>query len=116
MLHKCGFCQGTGEVRRSFKLSFGTCQVCSGRGTVYVEEPIITCAVCEGTGIQPNAYPYALLTCPACRGKGVATLKEPSVLCPDCLGRGIGIDGRVYCLTCKGKGRVEEKKESGVIR
>jgi len=26
------------------------------------------------------------------------------------------IDGRVYCLTCKGKGRVEVKKECGVIR
>jgi len=81
-----------------------------------VEEPIITCVFCEGTGMQPNAYPYALLTCHACRGKGVVTLKEPSVLCPDCLGRGKVIDGRVYCLTCKGKGRVEVKKECGAIR
>jgi DnaJ-class molecular chaperone len=115
MLHKCGFCQGIGKVHRSIKLTFSICEVCSGRGTVHVDEPVITCAFCAGTGIQPNAYPYALLTCDACSGKGVATLAEPSVLCPDCLGKGRVIDDRFYCLTCKGKGRVEVNKKCGVI-
>ncbi len=63
MLHKCGFCQGTGRVRRYFKFAFITCQVCSGRGTVYVEAPAITCAFCGGTGGELNFYPYALITC-----------------------------------------------------
>jgi len=80
-----------------------------------VDDPVITCAFCAGTGIQPNAYPYALLTCDACSGKGVATLAEPSVLCPDCSGKGRMIDDRFYCLTCKGKGRVEVKKKCGVV-
>jgi DnaJ-class molecular chaperone len=75
-----------------------------------VEEPAVTCVFCEGTGVQPNAYPYALLTCSVCSGKGVVTLKEPSILCPDCSGRGRAVDRRVYCLTCKGKGKVEVKE------
>jgi len=107
MLHKCGFCQGTGKVRRSFTLAFSTCQVCSGRGMNYVEEPAVACTFCGGMGVEPNTYPYALLTCAVCRGKGVFTLKEPSILCPDCSGGRRAVDGRVYCLTCKGKGRVE---------
>ena len=108
MLHKCAYCQGRGKMHRSCNFAFTTtCQVCSGKGTVYMEEPVGTCAFCGGIGMQPNAYPSALLTCAACRGKGVVTVKEPSILCPDCSSRGRGVDGRLYCLTCRGKGRVE---------
>jgi len=85
--------------------------VCSGRGTVYVAEPVTTCAFCGGTGLEPNTYPYALLTCAACGGEGVVALREPNILCPDCSGRGRVVDSKVYCLTCKGKGKVEVKEK-----
>jgi DnaJ-class molecular chaperone len=104
---ECGFCHGSGKVRRYARFAFSICQVCSGRGKVYLREPVVICAFCQGTGVQPNTYPCALLSCAACRGKGVVTLKEPSILCPDCSGRGRVVDGKVYCLTCKGKGRIE---------
>jgi len=106
--HKCAFCKGTGGVRR-FSLSSPTvCPVCSRRGEIYVVEPVTPCAFCKGTGEQPNCFP-GTLTCAACGGGGVATLKEPSGICSDCSGTG-GPFSRLYCLTCRGTGRVEAGK------
>jgi len=79
MLHKCGFCQGTGEVRRSSTSGVIICQVCSGRGMVRVKEPVARCAFCKGTGRDLYKYPQALITCPVCLGKGIVTSSEPSV-------------------------------------
>jgi len=73
MLHRCGFCQGTGEVCRSSISDSMVCQVCSGRGMVNVEEPVTICTSCKGTGRDPYKYPQALVTCLVCRGKGVVT-------------------------------------------
>ena len=78
MLHKCGFCQGTGEVHRSSTSGSIVCQVCSGRGMVRIEEPVAICGLCKGTGKDPYKYPQALITCPVCRGKGIINSTKSS--------------------------------------
>jgi DnaJ-class molecular chaperone len=79
MLHKCGFCQGTGEVRRSLTSRSIVCQVCSGRGTIRIEEPVAACTFCRGTGRDPYKYPQALVTCPICLGKGIVTSTKSNI-------------------------------------
>ncbi|MBM3142927.1 MAG: hypothetical protein FJ005_07775 [Chloroflexi bacterium] len=79
MLHKCGFCQGTGEVRRSSISGFIVCQVCSGEGIVSVEEPVAVCTFCKGTGKDLYKYPQALITHSVCRGKGVLTQAKSNI-------------------------------------
>jgi len=76
MLHKCAFCQGTGEVRRSRMSRSIVCQVCSGTGTVRVEGPVATCTLCKGRGRDPYKYPQALITCLICRGTGIVSSTE----------------------------------------
>ena len=102
----CGFCEGKGRDPFGIMSSLSTCCVCGGTGTVSVETPYVRCAFCHGTGV----YPRSRQTCTACSGVGVTPVPEPNKTCPHCLGTGAEPDSEMgfYCLTCHGRGVVEE--------
>lgn len=97
----CAFCNGKGIDPFGILSSRSICQVCLGKGKVYIKPPYIECAFCGGTGV----YPDKRLTCTVCGGKGVVTVPEDAKECPDCLGTGQAPDG-LPCLLCRGKGVV----------
>jgi len=77
-----------------------TCQVCGGRGKVFVEEPIIKCPFCRGAGIQP----LFRLTCTVCKGAGSIHAKKGKV-CLKCKGSGENPgDSNLPCSACSGIG------------
>lgn len=104
---KCAFCNSTGKDPFGCMSQLSNCQVCSGKGYVWVQPPVKECAFCEGTGIQPHSSHR--LTCGACGGKGVVTaIEEPTMTCPTCGGSGISMAPLPnYCLTCKGQGVIK---------
>ena len=105
---KCAFCEGTGKDPFGCMSHLSNCQVCSGRGVVRVQPPVVECAFCEGTGIQPHS-PHRL-TCSACGGKGVVTAIGDSITCPTCEGSGITMAPLpVACLTCNGQGVIRRR-------
>ncbi len=65
-LVKCAFCRGTGLDRFGVPSKLSQCQVCKGRGKVYVPEPNEKCLSCLGTGV----FRHHRLTCSVCGGKG----------------------------------------------
>jgi len=96
----CAFCKGEGLVGPTKKAK---CQVCSGKGTIKVEPPVIVCAYCQGRGMKkPRSY----MICTICRGKGVVPIKEPIKACKSCRGKGSALGNDLPCLTCRGKGSV----------
>jgi len=103
---QCAFCGGTGRDPFGIMSALSTCCVCGGTGTVSVETPYVRCAFCHGTGV----YPRSRQTCTACSGVGVTPVPEPNKTCPHCLGTGVEphSEGGFYCLTCHGRGVVEE--------
>lgn len=101
----CAFCAGMGKDPFGLMSHLSKCQVCSGRGTVYVQEPHKECLFCKGTGKQPHTPQR--IPCGACGGKGAVAVIEPSETCPTCGGSGISMAPLPqYCLTCKGQGVV----------
>jgi len=62
----CAFCKGKGKDPFEVPSKLSNCQVCIGRGTVQVVEPMEICPVCAGTGI----YKHHRLPCAVCKGKG----------------------------------------------
>jgi DnaJ-class molecular chaperone len=61
----CAYCNGTG-VYLHWRL------VCTGKGMVYIKEPVETCPGCKGRGLMPGQY----LPCLTCHGKGVVIKKQ----------------------------------------
>ena len=105
---KCAFCDGTGKDPFGCMSHLSNCQVCKGKGTVWMFEPYKECAFCEGTGIQPHS-PHRI-HCGACGGKGAVEVIEPSIACPTCGGSGIIMAPLPqYCLTCKGQGVIRRR-------
>ena len=98
---KCAYCEGTGKDPWGIPSILSKCQVCSGRGTVKIQEPAVECSACGGTG----AHRGKRLSCLACGGKGRVSMTGPAEKCPRCDGRGVDNFG-LYCLACKGKGLV----------
>lgn len=108
---KCAFCDGTGKDPFGALSHLSNCQVCMGRGVVWLLPPVQECAFCGGTGILPHS-PHRL-TCSACKGKGWVTAipEEEAMECPTCGGNGFVMAPLpVYCLTCKGQGVVRRKE------
>ncbi|MDA2925975.1 hypothetical protein MYX78_01885 [Acidobacteria bacterium AH-259-G07] len=101
---KCAYCKGTGRDPWGLMSVLAACQVCTGKGTVNIEEPYITCPVCKGRGNQRNTR----LTCLACKGKGAVHVEKGMNSCPECDGTGMtgSVGLRNYCLKCHGTGRV----------
>jgi len=97
---KCAYCKGTGKDSWGVMSVLAVCQVCRGKGTVKIAKPFEKCPVCQGTGVQYNKR----LNCLACGGKGVLTV-EGTEVCPGCGGTGKD-DFGLYCLRCKGTGKV----------
>ena len=100
---KCAFCKGKGKDPFGVPSILSTCQVCGGRGTVSVMEPMKECAFCKGTGVDN----VKRLTCHVCMGKGMVTVKPGAKKCPECNGDGHDKSptmGYFPCSTCGGKG------------
>ena len=101
----CGFCKGKGRDPFGLMSHLSNCQVCGGRGGVWIREPFKECSFCQGSGRQPHSGNQ--ITCGACGGKGVVAAIEASVACPTCGGSGTSMAPLPnYCLTCKGQGVV----------
>ena len=97
----CAFCKGKGLDPFELLSPLAKCQVCGGKGKVFVEEPVIKCAYCNGTGV----HPYGVrITCTVCGGKGAVNFTGEGILCSDCKGTGRSFESKLPCLTCKGKG------------
>ena len=112
-LVKCGLCKGRGKDPWGLPSFLSNCQVCSGRGVVWVQPPVVECAFCGGTGIHP--YTTSRLHCMACGGKGVVRAIEPSMECPTCKGSGINphlLPPLGPCPTCKGQGIIRQREGS----
>lgn len=62
----CAFCKGKGKDPFEVPSKLSNCQVCIGRGTVQIVEPVEICPACAGTGI----YKHHRLPCAVCKGKG----------------------------------------------
>lgn len=62
----CAFCKGKGKDPFEVPSKLSNCQVCNGRGTVQVVEPVEICPACAGIGI----YKHHRLPCAVCKGKG----------------------------------------------
>lgn len=104
----CGFCKGRGVDPFGLMSHLSSCQVCGGRGSVWVREPHKECNFCKGSGRQPHSPNQ--VTCGACGGKGVVAAIQPSEACPTCGGSGVVMAPlEQYCLTCKGQGVVPAK-------
>ncbi|MEK6869895.1 MAG: hypothetical protein AABX74_06685, partial [Nanoarchaeota archaeon] len=67
----------------------------------------LKCAFCQGKGVQPGAE---RLSCIVCGGSGRITAKQPYSICKECEGGGRKQGANLYCLSCHGKGFVEEKR------
>ena len=102
---RCAFCNGEGKDPFHLLSYLATCQVCSGRGTVNVQEPMIKCVYCNGSGRNPND---GRITCPVCFGKGAVSVDKNSAECPECHGTGKSRESKLPCLKCKGKGVVKK--------
>ncbi len=63
------------------------------------------CAFCRGKGVQPGAE---RLSCIVCGGSGRVAARQPYTICKECGGRGKKASANLYCLSCQGKGFVEE--------
>jgi len=70
----------------------------------------LKCAFCRGKGIHPNSE---RLPCVVCRGRGKIEISQPYIKCEECGGSGRKLGTNLYCLSCRGKGFVEGKIESG---
>lgn len=108
---RCGFCNGTGRDPFGLMSHLSNCQVCMGRGVVWVRPPVKECLFCDGTGIQPHSPNQ--VPCAACKGKGWVTAipEEEAMECPGCGGRGFVMAPLpVHCLTCRGQGVVRRKE------
>ena len=100
----CAFCEGEGTDPFGQLSPLSTCQVCNGRGKVWVLGPTIECGFCAGSGV---VAPDKRLTCTVCGGKGVVPKPKNAKTCPVCLGSGMSTNTPgLSCLVCKGKGVV----------
>lgn len=72
----------------------------------------LKCVFCQGKGVQPGAE---RLSCIVCRGSGRITVKQPCSICKECGGRGKKAGTNLYCLSCQGRGFIEEKKYPSVV-
>ncbi|MCX6813523.1 MAG: hypothetical protein NTV77_03560 [Candidatus Azambacteria bacterium] len=73
----------------------------------------LKCAFCQGKGIQPGT---GRLSCIVCNGSGRITLKQPHTICKECGGRGKKAGTNLYCLSCQGKGFVEENRYPSIVK
>ncbi len=91
---RCRECGGTGRVEHK-------CPPCDGKGTLVYAGKEGTCAACRGKGKFP---------CLLCRGTGKLKRPNPELAgrptkpCPNC--EGTGLESRVKCLRCSGKGKL----------
>lgn len=102
---KCAFCNGEGKDPFHLLSYLATCQVCSGKGTVNVQEPMIKCVYCNASGRSPND---GRITCSVCFGKGAVSVDKNMVSCPECHATGKSKESKLPCLRCKGKGVVRK--------
>lgn len=98
---KCAFCRGKGLDPFELLSKMAKCQVCGGRGEVWVAEPYRRCAHCGGSGVNPHSR----ISCSVCLGRGVITT-EKTKTCLDCKGTGKNFESGLPCLTCGGGGVV----------
>ena len=103
---RCAFCRGKGADPFDLLSPLARCQVCGGKGTVIVEEPVATCVYCRGSGVQPFG---TRITCQVCGGKGVVTFQEPGDACPDCQGSGRTAVSGLPCTHCRGRGVISRR-------
>jgi DnaJ-class molecular chaperone len=101
---RCAFCKGTGKDPFDLLSELAFCQVCSGTGRVYVENPTIECAFCKGTGV----HPHTRISCTVCEGKGSVTHKSSDEQCPECGGIGHKVSDYLPCGSCGGKGFIRK--------
>lgn len=73
----------------------------------------ITCAFCQGKGIQPGAE---RLSCIVCKGSGRITVGQPYSICKECGGQGKKAGANLYCLSCHGRGFIEESRYPSIAK
>ena len=103
---KCAFCRGEGSDPFDLLSPLARCQVCGGKGTVVVAEPVTKCVYCQGSGIQPYG---TRITCQVCGGKGALTLEGSGGPCPDCHGSGRTAVSGLPCTHCRGRGAISHR-------
>ncbi len=74
---------------------------------------MLKCVFCQGKGVQPGAE---RLSCIVCKGSGRITVKQPCSICKECGGRGKKAGTNLYCLSCQGKGFVEENRYPSIVK
>lgn len=98
----CAFCKGTGKDPFEVPSKLSNCQVCIGRGTVQVVEPIEICPYCKGSGI----FYHHRMPCSVCGGKGSVTKVKGEKRCEKCQGNGKDLESGLPCTSCYGLGAI----------
>ena len=98
----CAFCKGKGKDPFEVPSKLSNCQVCIGRGTVQVVEPVETCPYCKGKGI----FFHHRMPCAVCGGKGAVTKIKGEKRCAKCQGDGKDPDSDLPCSSCYGLGAI----------
>ena len=98
----CAFCKGKGKDPFEVPSKLSNCQVCIGRGTVRVVEPVETCPYCKGKGI----FFHHRMPCAVCGGKGSVTKIKGEKRCEKCAGDGKDPDSGLPCSSCYGLGAI----------
>lgn len=98
----CAFCKGKGKDPFEVPSKLSNCQVCIGRGTVQVVEPVETCHYCKGKGL----FFHHRMPCAVCGGKGSVTKIKGEKRCEKCAGDGKDQDSGLPCSSCYGLGAI----------
>lgn len=97
---ECAFCKGRGLDPFELLSKMAKCQVCGGRGKVWVARPYRKCSYCNGTGVHS---PDIRVPCQVCGGRGVVAEKKGKT-CPECKGTSRESESDLPCLACGGTG------------
>jgi len=71
---RCGYCKGTGKVRKSeFGITTVACPVCGNKGIIEVPSNYAVCSKCDGTGKIVSGFAMSkTAVCETCGGSGWA--------------------------------------------
>ena len=98
----CAFCKGKGKDPFEILSKLSNCQVCIGRGTVQVVEPVETCPYCKGKGL----FFHHRMPCAVCGGKGSVTKIKGEKRSEKCEGDGKNPDSGLPSSSCYGLGAI----------
>ncbi|KAJ2158049.1 mdj1 protein precursor [Coemansia sp. RSA 552] len=106
---RSGFMSVGEDIEAAVTVSF--MEAVQGAKTSVTITPVVQCEPCNGQGAKKGAKRQ---TCKTCRGTGHAMfsmgglhVQQP---CPECGGEGSTISAKDQCSSCRGRGRVRERK------